>query len=62
MQHSHGTSIYTEDPNGNTVEWACDTRAFSPEERAAAATRLVADDLPRDAPTDMELFLAVDHA
>jgi catechol 2,3-dioxygenase-like lactoylglutathione lyase family enzyme len=58
MQHSHGTSIYTEDPNGNTIEWACDTRAFSHEERVAASTRLVADDLPRDAPTDMEFFLA----
>ena len=58
MRHSHGTSIYTEDPNGNTIEWACDTLAFSHEERVAASTRLVADDLPRDAPTDMEFFLA----
>lgn len=62
MRHNHGTSIYTEDPNGNTIEWACQTRAITDAERAAASTRLVADDLPRDAPTDMEFFLAVDHA
>jgi catechol 2,3-dioxygenase-like lactoylglutathione lyase family enzyme len=62
MHHHHCTSIYTEDPNGNTIEWACPTRAFTNAERADALARLAADDLPREAPTDMELFLAVDHA
>jgi len=62
MQHNHGTSIYTEDPNGNTIEWACQARAFSDAERAAAPGRLVARNLPRDAPTAMELFRAADYA
>jgi catechol 2,3-dioxygenase-like lactoylglutathione lyase family enzyme len=60
MQHNHGISIYTEDPNGNTIEWACQTRAFSSAERAAAPQRLLAKDLARDAPTDMEFFAASD--
>jgi catechol 2,3-dioxygenase-like lactoylglutathione lyase family enzyme len=58
MEHTHGRSIYTEDPNGNTVEWAYVTKPFSPEERAAALQRLRQPDLPRDAPTGLEFFTA----
>jgi catechol 2,3-dioxygenase-like lactoylglutathione lyase family enzyme len=61
MQHHHCTSVYTDDPNGTLVEWACPTHAFSESERAEAASRLLADDLPRDAPLDMEFFVAVEH-
>jgi catechol 2,3-dioxygenase-like lactoylglutathione lyase family enzyme len=62
MEHTLGPSIYTEDPNGNTVEWACSTRPISTGERARAADMLVAPDLPLDAPTGLECFFAVDHA
>ncbi len=61
MGHSHGTSIYAVDPNGNMVEWAWTTRPFDRADRLAAAGRLRAVDLTRDAPIDMEFFLAADH-
>ena len=61
MEHSHGRSIYTEDPNGNTIEWSCITTPFSPEERACALARLRQPDLPCDAPTDLEFFTAGAH-
>jgi catechol 2,3-dioxygenase-like lactoylglutathione lyase family enzyme len=57
MEHTHGPSIYTEDPNGNTVEWSCTTRPFTEAERAEACHRLVGD-VPLDAPTAMEFFAA----
>lgn len=62
MEHNHAISLYTEDPNGTLVEWCCQTRAYSDTERSEASARLIADDLPRDAPTEMEFFLAADHA
>lgn len=62
MEHSHGPSVYTDDPNGTLVEWSCQTLPFTAAERARAHARLTARDLPRDAPTDMEFFLATDHA
>jgi catechol 2,3-dioxygenase-like lactoylglutathione lyase family enzyme len=58
MEHSHGASIYTEDPNGNTIEWACHTRPFTAKEKHAALARLQQPDLPLDAPTAMEFFVA----
>jgi catechol 2,3-dioxygenase-like lactoylglutathione lyase family enzyme len=62
MEHTHGTSVYTEDPNGNTVEWACSTRPITADERARADALLVAPDLALDAPTDMEFFVAAEYA
>ena len=61
MGHTHASSIYTEDPNGNLVEWAQTSRPFDPRERLEAARRLRAAELPLDAPIDMEFFLAADH-
>jgi catechol 2,3-dioxygenase-like lactoylglutathione lyase family enzyme len=61
MEHNHGRSIYCEDPNGNTVEWAHITRTFSSEERAGALARLRQPDLPCDAPTGLEFFTAATH-
>jgi hypothetical protein len=60
MRHSHGLSVYTEDPNGNVVEWPCTTRAVGKEERRLAATRLRDPELSGDAPTEMEFFHAAD--
>jgi catechol 2,3-dioxygenase-like lactoylglutathione lyase family enzyme len=57
MEHSHGPSIYTEDPNGNTVEWACSTRPITESERACAPSQLEGV-IPLDAPTAMEFFTA----
>ena len=62
MEHSHGASVYTDDPNGTLVEWSCQTLPFTEAERSQAHQRLTARDLPRDAPTDMEFFLAADYA
>lgn len=61
MEHTHGRSIYTEDPNGNTIEWSHLTTPFSPEERISAQARLRQPDLPCEAPTDLEFFTAVTH-
>ena len=60
MRHSHGLSIYTDDPNGNVVEWSCTTRPLGQEERQLAATRLRDPELARDAPIEMEFFHAAD--
>jgi catechol 2,3-dioxygenase-like lactoylglutathione lyase family enzyme len=62
MGHTHGVSVYAEDPNGNVVEWACTTDPFTGQERAAAPARLHDPDLRHDAPTDMEFFLAAEYA
>ena len=49
MEHSLGTSIYTEDPNGNTVEWVVRHPCVQPRRNGPPPRRrLVADDLPRD--------------
>ena len=61
MEHTLGASIYTEDPNGNTIEWSCSLRPITDQHRRDAGTRLVGD-VPLDAPTDMEFFGAVAHA
>lgn len=58
MEHTHGPSIYTEDPNGNTVEWSYMERPVTADERAAAGALLVRPVLPLEAPTDMEFFVA----
>jgi catechol 2,3-dioxygenase-like lactoylglutathione lyase family enzyme len=62
MRHNHGRAIYTEDPNGNVIEWNCTTHPFTTAERRAAVARLRDPDLPRDAPTNMEFFQATEPA
>jgi catechol 2,3-dioxygenase-like lactoylglutathione lyase family enzyme len=61
MEHSHGVSVYTDDPNGTVIEWACHTQPFSREEQCSALARLEQPDLPRDAPPNMEFFLAAEN-
>lgn len=58
MEHTHGRSVYAEDPDGNTVEWCQVVRDFDADERAAADARLRATSLPLDAPTAMDFHLA----
>jgi len=58
MEHSHGRSVYAEDPDGNTVEWHQVTRDFDAGERAAAEVRLRAPELPLDAPVAMDFHPA----
>lgn len=43
--HEFITSIYTKDPDGNMVEFTCNTRALTDEDRAEA-NRLLVDDSP----------------
>ena len=62
MRHSQGSSVYTEDPNGNVVEWSYLAQPFSEDQQEQALARLRDPDLPRDAPTDLEFFLAADYA
>jgi catechol-2,3-dioxygenase len=57
MEHTLGPSIYTEDPNGNTIEWSCSIRPITEHHRKEAGRRLLGD-LPLDAPPDMEFFEA----
>jgi catechol 2,3-dioxygenase-like lactoylglutathione lyase family enzyme len=45
IDHGFCTSIYATDPNGILVEFCCTTRAFTPEE-LAAAPRLVSEQHP----------------
>ena len=59
--HGVSISIYTEDPNGNTIEWSCSVRPITAQHRREAPGRLVGD-LPLDAPTDMEFFGVAEHA
>jgi catechol 2,3-dioxygenase-like lactoylglutathione lyase family enzyme len=58
MEHTHGRSIYAEDPNGNTIEWSYLGTPFSPDERAGAEARLRQPDLPIDAPSNLEFVSA----
>ena len=58
MEHTHGRSVYAEDPDGNTVEWCLTTRPFDAEERAVAERRRCAPELPLTAPTGMEFHTA----
>jgi catechol 2,3-dioxygenase-like lactoylglutathione lyase family enzyme len=60
MGHSHGNSIYADDPNGNVVEWSCITEPFSEAERDNALHRLRDPDIARDAPTGLEFYVAED--
>ena len=47
LEDTQGRSIYTEDPNGNTVEWSLHTAPFTTAERANAYARLTQADLPK---------------
>ncbi|HLM18181.1 MAG TPA: VOC family protein [Acidimicrobiia bacterium] len=60
MEHTLGPSIYTEDPNGNTIEWACSIQPITDHHRMEAGRRL-AGEIPLGAPTDMEFFEASAH-
>jgi catechol 2,3-dioxygenase-like lactoylglutathione lyase family enzyme len=60
MEHTHGRSIYTEDPNGNTVEWSMRTTPFTTVERDNAFARLTQTDLPCDAPSGLEFITAAE--
>lgn len=40
VDHGFCRSVYTTDPNGILVEWCCDVRAYTDEDRAHAATAL----------------------
>jgi catechol 2,3-dioxygenase-like lactoylglutathione lyase family enzyme len=62
MEHTHGTSVYAEDPNGNVVEWACTTRPFDQRERFESASRLHGAKLAVQAPSDIVFLLAADYA
>lgn len=43
VDHEFCVSIYTLDPDGNTVEWCADRRPFTPEEHTQALADLFAD-------------------
>jgi len=43
VDHEFCVSIYTFDPDGNTVEWCADRRPFTPEEHTRALADLFAD-------------------
>ena len=60
MRHTHGQSIYADDPNGNVVEWSCITEPFSTVERNDALVRLRDPDLAHEAPTAIEFHAADD--
>jgi catechol 2,3-dioxygenase-like lactoylglutathione lyase family enzyme len=47
--HEFITSIYTKDPDGNMVEFTCNTRALDESDRAEAL-QLLADDSPASLP------------
>ena len=55
-------SIYTNDPDGNLVEWCCWTAELTADHQRDAAARLVDPDPPRSGPPDVEFFLATDFA
>ena len=59
IDHGRSVSIYTDDPDGNLVEWCCMTAAFT-EAEARAAADIVADPAPalEPLPSAIEFFLA----
>ena len=62
MDHGSSTSIYTDDPNGNLVEWCCRTQPFDPARAARAAELLHHPSPPRNGVPAVEFFLAADVA
>ena len=58
LDHDFCLSIYATDPNGILVEWCCDSRPLTPEERVQALD-ILRDPAPaHDAPPDMQVFRA----
>jgi catechol 2,3-dioxygenase-like lactoylglutathione lyase family enzyme len=62
VDHGFCRSIYTEDPNGNTVEWCADTRAFTDQDRAEAIAALEDPNPPFEDPPMPTFHLAADYA
>jgi catechol 2,3-dioxygenase-like lactoylglutathione lyase family enzyme len=48
VDHEFCVSIYTADPDGNTVEFCFDTREFTDEEKVEAMTLMLAEKPPMD--------------
>ncbi len=61
IDHGFCRSIYTEDPNANTVEWCADTRALDDDDRAHAAAVLADPNPPLEVPPTATFHLAADH-
>jgi catechol 2,3-dioxygenase-like lactoylglutathione lyase family enzyme len=62
MDHGLSISIYTNDPDGNLVEWCCWTAELT-DEHAHRAEHLLRDPAPpRNDVPDVEFFLAADFA
>src|SRR6185503_17027200 len=58
LDHDFCLSIYANDPNGILVEWCCDSRPLTDEERRRAL-ELLSDPAPaHDPPPAMEVFRA----
>lgn len=62
VDHGFCRSIYTEDPNGNTVEWCADARPLDDTDRAEAAALLADPNPPLEQPPMPTFHLAADHA
>jgi catechol 2,3-dioxygenase-like lactoylglutathione lyase family enzyme len=62
VDHGFCRSIYTEDPNGNTVEWCADVRALTDQDRAEAAAALADPNPPLEVPPMPTFHLAADFA
>jgi len=62
IDHGRTESIYTDDPDGNMIEWCCTKAPFDAQDAAHAHTILVEAAPPLDPlPAAIELFLAADH-
>ena len=62
IDHGRTESIYTDDPDGNMIEWCCTKAPFDARDAAHAATVLIDTSPALDPlPTAIEFFLAADH-
>jgi len=62
IDHGRTESIYTDDPDGNMIEWCCTKASFDARDASHAATILI-DAAPAldPLPTAIEFFLAANH-
>jgi catechol 2,3-dioxygenase-like lactoylglutathione lyase family enzyme len=58
LDHDFCVSIYATDPNGILVEWCCDSRPLTAEERARALEILNDPAPPQDEPPAMQVYRA----
>lgn len=58
IDHGWCTSIYTDDPSGNLVEFCAMTNGITPEDKVRAAELLTADEPEFEPTPDVELFAA----